>query len=293
MNEKTITILGAGTMGRGIAHVCAASGFQTRVYDINDAAVDAAMTRINGTLDKALSRGKLNEDERSACSARLTGTTSIAEAVTGSDLIIEAAPENMDLKKSLYEEVSKSLAPHAILASNTSALALTELAESTGCADRFIGMHFFNPPYALRLLELIVTEQTSEKTVQETRGFAEAMNREIVQVKDSPGFATSRLGITLGNEATRMVAEGVAKADDIDRALRFGYGHPMGPLELSDLVGLDVRLAITEYLYSTLGSDTFKPPELLKQKVAAGHVGKKSGRGFYIWEDGKKIREVE
>jgi len=293
MNEKTITILGAGTMGRGIAHVCAASGFQTRVYDINDAAVDAAMTRINGTLDKALSRGKLNEDERSACSARLTGTTSVAEAVTGSDLIIEAAPENMDLKKSLYEEVSKSLAPHAILASNTSALALTELAESTGCADRFIGMHFFNPPYALRLLELIVTEQTSEKTVQETRGFAEAMNREIVQVKDSPGFATSRLGITLGNEATRMVAEGVAKADDIDRALRFGYGHPMGPLELSDLVGLDVRLAITEYLYSTLGSDTFKPPELLKQKVAAGHVGKKSGRGFYIWEDGKKIREVE
>ena len=293
MNEKTITILGAGTMGRGIAHVCAASGFQTRVYDINDAAVDAAMTRINGTLDKALSRGKLNEDERSACSARLTGTTSVAEAVTGSDLIIEAAPENMDLKKSLYEEVSKSLAPHAILASNTSALALTELAESTGCADRFIGMHFFNPPYALRLLELIVTEQTSEKTVQETRGFAEAMNREIVQVKDSPGFATSRLGINHGNEATRMVAEGVAKADDIDRALRFGYGHPMGPLELSDLVGLDVRLAITEYLYSTLGSDTFKPPELLKQKVAAGHVGKKSGRGFYIWEDGKKIREVE
>jgi 3-hydroxybutyryl-CoA dehydrogenase len=293
MHEKIVAVLGAGTMGRGIAHVSAASGFATRVYDINDAAVEAAMSRIHATLDRALSKGKLSPEEREACNQRLSSTTSIATAVTGSDLVIEAAPENMDLKKSLYEEISKDLAPHTILASNTSALALSSLAQSTGCPDRFIGMHFFNPPYALRLLELIVTEATSEQTVAQTRQFAEAMNREIVQVKDSPGFATSRLGITLGNEATRMVEEGVAKADDIDRALRFGYGHPMGPLELSDLVGLDIRLAITEYLHSSFGSDTFKPPELLKKKVAAGHLGKKSGIGFYVWEDGKKIREAE
>lgn len=293
MNEKTVAILGAGTMGRGIAHVCAASGFKTRVYDINDAAIEAAMARIHATLDRALSKGKLNPEEREACNLRLSATTEVAAAVTGSDLIIEAAPENVDIKNSLFRKVSQHLAPHAILASNTSALALSNLAQSTGCPDRFIGMHFFNPPYALRLLELIVTDHTSSETVTQTRHFAEAMNREIVQVKDSPGFATSRLGITLGNEATRMVEEGVAKADDIDRALRFGYGHPMGPLELSDLVGLDIRLAITEYLYSSFGTDIFKPPELLKKKVAAGHLGKKSGLGFYVWEDGKKIREAE
>tara|TARA_B100000029_G_scaffold506474_1_gene589289 strand:+ start:898 stop:1740 length:843 start_codon:yes stop_codon:yes gene_type:complete len=276
-------------MGRGIVHVALASGFQVRLSDISEEAVANAVAGVHKTLGRAVERGKLSEDECQSCHSNLQTSVDAAEAASGADLVIEAIPESIDLKCALYARIAPVLGAQTILATNTSALPVTQLAEASGVAERFVGMHFFNPPFALKLLELIRTEHSSEDTLSRARVFAAQLGRQLVEVRDSPGFATSRLGITLANEAMRMVEQEVASASDIDTALRFGYGHPMGPLELTDLVGLDVRLAITRHLYAELGTDTFQPPRILEDLVSQGRLGRKSGHGFYHWVDGKKV----
>ncbi len=284
-----ITVLGGGTMGRGIVHVALASGFQVWMSDISEDALEQAVAGVHKTLGRAVERGKLSEEDCQNCQSSLQTSIHAAEAAEGADLVIEAIPESLDLKCALYQTIAPALGSQTILATNTSALPVTKLAKASGVAERFVGMHFFNPPYALKLLELIRTDQTTEETLSRAREFAGQLGREVVEVRDSPGFATSRLGITLANEAMRMIEQKVASPSDIDTALRYGYGHPMGPLELTDLVGLDVRLAITRHLYAELGTDTFQPPTILEDLVSAGRLGRKSGHGFYRWVDGKKV----
>lgn len=279
----TVAVLGAGTMGHGIAQVSAAIGCTVRMYDINDDAVAAGMGRIRGNLDKGIARGKVTEEARQATLANLTTTTRIAEAVTGADLVVEAAPESMELKESIFSEVDAAAPGHAILATNTSSLSIAQIAASVEDPGRFVGMHFFNPVHIMALVEVVWGPATSEDTRDAAVDFARRLGKEPIVVKDAPGFASSRLGIVLGMEAIRMVEQGVASPEDIDKAMELGYRHPMGPLKLTDLVGLDVRLGITEYLHETLGSDAFAPPALLRRMVEDGKLGKKSGQGFYTW----------
>jgi len=279
----TVAVLGAGTMGHGIAQVCAAADCEVRLFDINDDAVSAGLDRIRGNLEKGISRGKVTEEERDAVLGRLSTTTAIAEAVTDADLIIEAAPESMELKERIFSEVDAAAPDHAILGSNTSSLSIGQMAGAVADPTRFIGLHFFNPVHIMKLVEVVWGEHTSEATLDASVDFARRLGKEPIVVRDAPGFASSRLGIVLGMEAIRMVEQGVASPEDIDKAMELGYRHPMGPLKLTDLVGLDVRLGIAEYLHATLGSDAFDPPALLRQMVADGKLGKKSGQGFYEW----------
>ena len=286
-----LCIAGAGTMGRGIAHAALTAGFEVRLYDVDPAAREAALPAVTRTLDRALAKGKLDPATREDCAERLHVCDSLEQAARGADLVIETVVENPAVKAAVLAELAPFLDADTVVASNTSSLSISGLAPHSGRPDRFVGMHFFNPPYALRLLELIEGRETSSETLTRCRAWAEAMKRVLVEVKDSPGFATSRLGIALGNEAMRMVEAGVARPKDIDTAMRAGYGHPMGPIELTDHVGLDVRLAITEYLHGELGTDTFEPPAMLRRLVAEGRVGKKSGHGFYRWVEGKPVED--
>lgn len=281
---RRAAVLGAGTMGHGIAQVAAMAGYETTLFDIDDAALERAMKKVTANLDKGVEKGKVEKGLRDAALGRLSTATDLEGAVDGAELVIEAAPERMDLKKDLFAKVSAACPADAILATNTSSLSLTEIAAAASAPERVVGMHFFNPPHILRLLELVRATQTSEETLERARSAAEAMQREIIVVTDSPGFATSRLGVVLGLEAMRMVEQGVASAAAIDQAMQLGYGHSMGPLRVSDLVGLDVRLAIAEYLYAELGGDQYRPPLILKQLVRAGKLGKKSGEGFHVWD---------
>jgi len=280
---NTVAVLGAGTMGHGIAQVCAAAGCTVRLYDINEEAVASGLARVRGNLDKGIDRRKVTEDERDGVLARLSTTVQISEAVAGADLVIEAAPESMELKESIFTAVDAAAPDHAILASNTSSLSIDQIASVVGDPSRFVGMHFFNPVHIMALVEVVWGARTSDATRDAAVAFAARLGKEPIVVKDAPGFASSRLGIVLGMEAIRMVEQGVASAQDIDKAMELGYRHPMGPLKLTDLVGLDVRLGIAEYLHATLGSDAFDPPALLREMVAAGKLGKKSGQGFYEW----------
>ncbi|MGY8798857.1 MAG: 3-hydroxyacyl-CoA dehydrogenase family protein [Longimicrobiales bacterium] len=280
---NTVAVLGAGTMGHGIAQVCAAAGCSVRLYDINDEAVASGAARIEGNLNKGIDRGKVTENERDAVLNRLTTTTLIAEAVTGADLVVEAAPESMELKAKIFSEVDAAAPDHALLASNTSSLSIAQIASAVADPTRVVGMHFFNPVHIMKLVEVVWGAETSDATRDAAVAFSRRLGKEPIVVKDAPGFASSRLGIVLGMEAIRMVQEGVASPEDIDTAMELGYRHPMGPLKLTDLVGLDVRLGIAEYLQETLGSDAFEPPELLRRMVAEGKLGKKSGSGFYQW----------
>lgn len=280
---KVVAVLGAGTMGHGIAQVCAAAGCEVRLYDITDAAVASGLGRIKDNLDKGIERGKVTQEERDAVLARLTTTTVIAQAVQDADLVVEAAPESMELKAKIFAEVDAAASAHAILASNTSSLAIAQIASVVGDPTRVVGMHFFNPVHIMTLVEVVWGPETSDATRDAAVAFARRLGKEPIVVKDVPGFASSRLGIVLGMEAIRMVEQGVASPQDIDRAMELGYRHPMGPLRLTDLVGLDVRLGIAEYLRKTLGSDAFEPPALLRRMVAEGKLGKKSGHGFYDW----------
>jgi len=282
-NIDTVAVLGAGTMGHGIAQVSAAIGCAVRMYDIHDDAVSGGMDRIRGNLEKGIARGKVTKEARDATLANLSTTTSIAEAVTGADLVVEAAPESMELKESIFSEVDAAAPDHAILATNTSSLSIAQIASSVKDPTRFVGMHFFNPVHIMALVEVVWGQDTSDTTRDAAVEFARRLGKEPIVVKDAPGFASSRLGIVLGMEAIRMVEQGVASPEDIDKAMELGYRHPMGPLKLTDLVGLDVRLGITEYLHETLGSDAFAPPALLRQMVNEGKLGKKSGQGFYAW----------
>ncbi|MFN3203015.1 MAG: 3-hydroxyacyl-CoA dehydrogenase family protein [Bradymonadia bacterium] len=281
---RNVTVLGAGTMGHGIAAQAARCGYEVMLYDLAESALDQGLDRIRASYDKAVSRQKMTEAEAEAALGRVSGCTDLAQAVTEADLVVEAAPERMPLKREIFQVLEAEAPSHAVLASNTSSLSITEIASATRCPDRVLGMHFFNPVVIMPLLEIVRGEYTSEATVAAAQAFGEDLGKTCIVVRDAPGFATSRLGIALGNEAMRMVEEGVASPEDIDKAMTLGYRHPIGPLALTDLVGLDVRLAITEHLHRELGTDTFRPPQILKRMVRAGKLGRKTGQGFYTYD---------
>jgi 3-hydroxybutyryl-CoA dehydrogenase len=281
---RHIAVVGSGTMGRGIAYLAALAGYDTTLHDVDGAALDAARASIESTLKKGVEKSKVTAEAASAAMERLHVVGDMEGAVRTADLIIEAVPEIADLKRNLFSQVDLFCGEETILASNTSSLSITTLAQTVERRDLFVGMHFFNPPHLMKLVEIVRGERTSDATVASVREVAQKMGKEPITVTDSPGFASSRLGIAIGLEAIRMLEEGVASAEDIDRAMVLGYNHPMGPLRLTDLVGLDVRLQIAEYLASTLGQ-RFQPPELLKKMVAEGKLGQKTGRGFYDWND--------
>ena len=281
---RTIAVIGTGTMGRGIAYLAAVAGYDTMLHDSDAAALDAARASIESTLAKGVEKKKIGEADAHAAIGRLQMVGDLEPAVRDADLIVEAVPENFDLKKNLFAQVDVFCAEEAILASNTSSISITKLASNVERRDRFVGMHFFNPPHVMKLIELVRGERTSDATIDLVRDVAEKMGKTPIVVSDTPGFATSRLGVSIGLEAMRMLEEGVASPADIDRAMELGYNHPMGPLRLTDLVGLDVRLGIAEYLAETLGP-RFEPPQILRDLVRDGKLGKKSGRGFYEWNE--------
>ena len=279
---RQIAVIGTGTMGRGIAYLAAVAGYETVIHDADSGALDAAKASIESTLAKGVERGKVSSETAAAASARIHLSPDLEPAVHGADLVIEAVPEDIDLKKNLFSQADLFCGEETILATNTSSISISDLSEAVERRDRFVGLHFFNPPHVMKLIEIVRGDKTSDETVAEVREVAEAMGKTAIVVRDSPGFATSRLGVAIGLEAIRMLEEGVASAEDIDKAMELGYNHPMGPLRLTDLVGLDVRLGIAEYLCSTLGL-RFDPPELLRRMVADGKLGKKTGEGFYRW----------
>ena len=282
---RIVTVLGTGTMGQGIAQIAATTGHTTRLYDKAPERVGVALQAIATQLEKLVGKGKLAAEARSEALARLSPAEDVASACHQADLVIEAAPENMDLKVGLFREVVLAAPPHALFGSNTSSLSLTELGSRIGAKERTIGLHFFNPPPVMELLEVIRGLGTSDESVERALAFARALGKSPIVVNDVPGFASSRLGVILGAEAIRMLETGVASASDIDRAMELGYRHPMGPLKLTDLVGLDVRLAILDHLHKELG-EQFRAPVLLRTMVRAGRLGKKVGEGFYVWKDG-------
>jgi 3-hydroxybutyryl-CoA dehydrogenase len=285
---RRVAVIGAGTMGRGIAHVSALAGCDVTLHDPSEGALRAALATIAKNLEGGVARGKLDRDAADAALARITSSDDLEAACDGVDLAVEAVPEDIALKGVILARVSERVAPDALVASNTSSLSVTELQMATLGPERVVCMHFFNPVHIMALVEVVRGERSSEEAVAAARRFAERLGKTPIVVRDSPGFATSRLGIALGNEAMRMVQEGVASAEDIDTAMTLGYRHPMGPLRLSDLVGLDVRLAITQHLYHELGTDTFRPPQILRQLVRAGKLGKKTGEGFYTYGEGEQ-----
>jgi 3-hydroxybutyryl-CoA dehydrogenase len=285
---RAVAVLGAGTMGHGIAQVAAQLGCAVAMYDVDDAAASRGRSKIEANLAKGVELGKLSASLRDQTLARVRATADLAGACEGADLIVEAAPEKLDIKKRLFAAADRA-APSALLATNTSSLSIASIAAAVADPSRVVGMHFFNPVHLMKLVEVVRHASSDASAVDAARGFAERLGKTPIVVADSPGFASSRLGLVLGLEAIRLVEAGVASAADIDTAMKLGYGHPMGPLELTDLVGLDVRLGIAEYLTGELGAG-FEPPALLRDLVRAGKLGKKSGEGFYRWgADGKRI----
>ncbi|HEV8113465.1 MAG TPA: 3-hydroxyacyl-CoA dehydrogenase family protein [Planctomycetota bacterium] len=270
-------------MGHGIAHVLALAGIETRLYDVDASAVERGLVAIRGNLDKGVAKGKVESSARDAALARLSGTANLDEATAGVHCAIEAAPEKLELKQSIFADLGKRLGPQVLLATNTSSLSVTRIAAVTSAPPRVVGMHFFNPVHIMKLVEVVAGDRSSEDAVTAAMNLARRLGKDPIRVKDTPGFATSRLGVLVGLEAIRMLESGVASAVDIDKAMTLGYGFPMGPLELTDLVGLDVRLSIAEYLSKELGA-RFEPPQLLREKVKKGELGKKSGKGFHDWK---------
>src|SRR5262245_14263493 len=280
---RRVAVLGAGTMGRGIAQVAALAGCEVRLRDVEARFAEGGLARIRETLDGGVARGKLSREESNAAASRMRATTSLAEAVAGADAVIEAVPEDLALKRATFAEVEDHAGASALLATNTSSLRIATIAEGLKAPARFVGMHFFNPAHILKLVEIVVGPRTAPQTVDSARALGVRMGKDPIVVRDSPGFASSRLGLGIGVEAMRMLESGVASAEDIDKAMTLGYGHPMGPLKLTDLVGLDVRLAIAEYLEREIGP-AFAPPRILRELVEHGKLGKKSGEGFYVWD---------
>jgi 3-hydroxybutyryl-CoA dehydrogenase len=286
---KTIAVIGAGTMGHGIAHVAAVMGADVRLFDAMRGAAEAGIAKISKNLSKGVELGKLDAAARDAAIARLQPVDEIALACRGVDCVIEAVPERLDLKREIFTDIERDAPPHALLATNTSSLPIGDIASAVKNSSRVVGMHFFNPVHVMKLVEVVRHKGSSGAAIALAVALAEKMGKTPVTVTDSPGFASSRLGIVIGLEAMRMVEQNVATAADIDTAMKLGYGHPMGPLELTDLVGLDVRLGIAEYLAGAIGPG-FEPPQLLRDLVAAGKLGKKTGEGFYKWSpDGKRL----
>ena len=276
-----IAILGAGTMGHGIAHVSALAGFEVSLFDISADAVEAGLSKIQANMEKGVARGKLDEDAMLAALPRISGGSDLAAVCDEADLVVEAVPERLELKQELFAEVQSHC--DGILATNTSSLSIAKIAEAVDDGSRVLGLHFFNPVHIMKLLEIIVHEGTSDATLQSCLAYGERIGKSCITVNDFPGFATSRLGVCLGMEAIRMVEQGVASPEDIDTAMVLGYRHPVGPLKLTDMVGLDVRMHIGEYLAKELDNAAFEPPALMRKMVADGRLGKKSGRGFYDW----------
>ena len=286
MEIKNVLVIGAGTMGHGIAHVAAQAGCKAHLYDVDAAVVEKGLKQIEANLRKGVDKGKITQEAFDATLANVAAASiDLAEAAAVADLVVEAVPERMELKQAIFKTLGESCPPHAILATNTSSLPVSDIAKASGRPAQVIGMHFFNPVHIMKLLEVVRTDETSDEVVEATRAIGERFGKTVIVVKDSPGFATSRLGLVLGLEAIRMVEEGVASPQDIDTALELGYRHPMGPLKLTDLVGLDVRLGIAEHLANVLDDRRFEPPALLRKMVADGKLGKKSGRGFYDWSE--------
>lgn len=278
-----VAVIGAGTMGAGIAQAAATAGWETRLTDARTAALPAALVGISKTLEGAVARGKLTPEDRNAIRARITTADSVAEASRNVDLVIEAVVEDLAVKRQVLGEAARVVSDTALLATNTSSLSINALARGLPHPARFVGLHFFNPVHLMRLVEIVLHDQAVESTRADALAVVTALGKEPVVVNDSPGFASSRLGVVLGLEAIRMVEQGVASPADIDRAMELGYNHPMGPLKLTDVVGLDVRLKIAEYLHSSLGGSQYEPPALMRKMVSEGKLGKKSGQGFYQW----------
>ena len=283
MAIERVAVIGAGTMGAGIAQVCAQAGWKTALFDAFPDGLERGMQRIDAFWDKGIARGKTTAEQKEAWAANLRAESDMQIAVQDVDLVIEAVPEIPELKASIFEQLDAMAPSHAILGTNTSSLSIASIANATNRGDKVIGMHFFNPVLIMELLELVRHEGTSEETIAMAQAAGEAMKKTTILVKDVPGFATSRLGVVLGNEAIRMLADGVASAEDIDKAMVLGYKHPMGPLKLTDLVGLDVRRDILLNLQRSFNDDRYAPHPLLEEMVEKGQLGKKSGQGFFEW----------
>jgi 3-hydroxybutyryl-CoA dehydrogenase len=286
-NERVV-IAGAGLMGTGIAHAFASSGFATVLVDTNSAALARARDEITGILRTGVKLGKLAESDAEAAGERLTVSTELAASCRGATLFVETVSEQLAVKKAVVAEAQPVLAADAVIATNTSALSVTEIATAVPCPERVIGMHFFNPVHKMKLVELVMGLDTSESTIARARDYAKAIGKTSILVNETPGLTTSRMSAMLGNEAMYMLLEGTASAEDIDTALRLGLNHPMGPLELGDMTGWDTRLAVLRYLHQTLG-DRFRPCPLIIKMVAAGRIGRKAGRGVYAYEDGQRV----
>jgi 3-hydroxybutyryl-CoA dehydrogenase len=284
MAIERVAVIGAGTMGAGIAQVCAQAGWKTALFDAFPDGLERGMQRIDAFWDKGIARGKTTAEQKQTWAANLRAESDMQTAVQDADLVIEAVPEIPELKASIFEQLDAMAPSHAILGTNTSSLSIASIAKATNRGDKVIGMHFFNPVPIMELLELVRHEGTSEETIAMAQAAGEAMKKTTILVKDVPGFATSRLGVVLGNEAIRMLADGVASAEDIDKAMVLGYKHPMGPLKLTDLVGLDVRRDILLNLQRSFNDDRYAPHPLLEEMVEKGQLGKKSGQGFFDWD---------
>ena len=287
MGISKVTVIGAGTMGAGIAQVCAQAGWKTTLYDAYPDGLERGMQRIEAFWDKGIARGKTTIEQKQEWSANLSPNADLPSAVKDSDLVIEAVPEILELKQQIFQEIAPHCADTTVFATNTSSLSIRKIASAVSNPQRLIGMHFFNPVPIMKLLELVKHEGTSSATIELARAAGSAMNKTTILVNDVPGFATSRLGVVLGNEAIRMLADGVASAKDIDTAMVLGYKHPMGPLALTDLVGLDVRRDILNNLQDSFNDDSYKPHPLLEKLVAENRLGKKTGIGIYDWSSGE------
>ena len=283
MAIERVAVIGAGTMGAGIAQVCAQAGWKTALFDAFPDGLERGMQRIDAFWDKGIARGKTTAEQKQTWAANLRAEADMQTAVQDADLVIEAVPEIPELKASIFEQLDAMAPSHAILGTNTSSLSIASIANATNRGDKVIGMHFFNPVPIMELLELVRHDGTSQETIAMAQAAGEAMKKTTILVKDVPGFATSRLGVVLGNEAIRMLADGVASAEDIDKAMVLGYKHPMGPLKLTDLVGLDVRRDILLNLQRSFNDDRYTPHPLLEEMVEKGQLGKKSGQGFFEW----------
>ena len=286
MSVSRVAVVGFGTMGTGIAQVFAQSGFEVVAVDVSEEVLRRGLETIASGpfgLRRLVERGRITEEQMRDILSRIKTTTNLAEAVSSADLVIEAVFEDLEVKRKVFREVDTYAPRHAVLASNTSTLSITALAAATSRPDKVVGMHFFNPPQVMKLVEIVRGLQTSDETVELVKGLAERLGKVPVLCKDVPGFIANRIGIIGILEAIRLYEQGIASAKDIDTAMKLGYNWPMGPLELADFIGLDVLLNIAEVLYRETGSPAYHPPTILRRLVAAGHLGRKSGRGFYIY----------
>ena len=287
-SNETVVVAGAGLMGTGIAHAFASSGFATILVDTSSAALETARNAIGEILRAGVKLGKLVEADATATIERLSFSLELASACRGATLFVETVTEQLAVKKAVVAQAQAALAPDALIATNTSALSITEIATAVPCPDRLIGMHFFNPVHKMKLVELVLGLGTSEATVGRARSYAEAIGKTSIVVNETPGLITSRMSALLGNEAMYMLQEGAATAEDIDTALRLGFNHPMGPLELGDLTGWDTRLSVLRYLHQALG-EKFRPCPLIVKLVASGRFGRKTGHGIYRYENGQRV----